>query len=98
MTEKKEPKKEPKRASTKKTTKKSPPKKQSGVTVSEQIKTHFPYSMFPVKVVHKDGKNLDEIKICYFQSEVYAQKYITNRRFTKKDYQMFIKDQKSEKQ
>lgn len=93
MTEKKEPKK----ASTKKTTKKPSSKKQSGVIASDQIKTHFPHSLFPVKVVHKDGKNLDETKICYFQSEVYAQKYITSRRFTKKDYQMFMKDQKGEK-
>ena len=51
----------------------------------------FPYSQFPVKVVHKEGKDLSDTKICYFQSELHAKTYITKCKFKKKDYQMFIK-------
>lgn len=78
----------------KKTTKKTAPKKKSATPkISESDKTTFPYSMFPVKVIHKDGKDLSETKICYFQNEKYAQKYILQSHLSKKDYQMFVKSE-----
>ena len=94
MPAKKEPKKETTNKSNapKRTTKKTPTKKvEKAVKVSESVKKEFPYSMFPVKVIHKDGKDLMDTKTCYFQSEVYAKKYIDRCKFKKTDYQMFVK-------
>lgn len=54
-------------------------------------KDEFPYDGFPVKIIHKDGKDLKDTKTCYFDSEHNAQKYIERSKFKKKDYQMFIK-------
>ena len=73
----------------KKTTAK--PKKVTSIKITEADKTSFPHSMFPVKLIHKDGKNLEETKICYFQNEVYAKKYIDRCKFKKSDYQIYIK-------
>jgi len=53
----------------------------------------FPYSMFPVCVRHKDGKEMKDTKLCYFQSENHAKKYIARCNFKKKDYEMFVKPQ-----
>jgi len=68
--------------------------KMKKVKVSEQEKVKFPYSQFPVKVIHKDGKNLEETKTCYFQSEEYAKKYISGSRMKKGDYEMYMKEVK----
>lgn len=81
------------------TTKKSVAKKtvkpkNAQVKVSESEKTVFPYDQFPVKIIHKDGKDMSETKTCYFQSEHYAQKYIVRCKFKKTDYQIFVKPQK----
>lgn len=73
-------------ASKKQTTK----KKETQIKISESDKTVFPYDQFPVKIIHKDGKDLKETKICYFQSEHYAQKYITRCKFKKTDYQLSL--------
>jgi hypothetical protein len=54
-------------------------------------KEEFPYDGFPVKIVHKDGKDLKDKKTCYFDSEYNAQKYIARSKFKKKDYTMTIK-------
>lgn len=72
-------------------------KKETNLKLSKSDETTFPHNQFPVKVVHKDGKDLDETKICYFQSESHAQKYIVRSKFTKKDYKMFIKPQDNKK-
>jgi hypothetical protein len=57
-------------------------------------KEEFPYgNAFPVKVVHKDGKELKDKKSCYFDSEYNAQKYIKRCNFKKKDYTITYKDQ-----
>ncbi len=70
----------------------TPKKKQpSQLKITESDKQSFPHSQFPVKIIHKDGKDLCEIKTCYFQSEHYAQKYIDRCKFKKSDYQIFIK-------
>ena len=86
MTEKKPTSKKttPKKAAT---TKKQVPQ----LKITESDKQSFPYSQFPVKIIHKDGKDLTETKTCYFQSEHYAQKYITRCNFKKTDYQIFMK-------
>jgi hypothetical protein len=68
-------------------------KKQPQLKITESDKQSFPYSQFPVKVIHKDGKDLCETKTCYFQSEHYAQKYIVRCNFKKTDYQLFVKPQ-----
>lgn len=76
----------------KKQTKKAPPKKkQLTLKITDTDKKTFPYSQFPVKIIHKDGKDLCETKTCYFQSEHYAQKYIMRCKFKKNEYQMFVK-------
>ena len=54
----------------------------------------FPYSMFPVCVRHKDGKEMKDTKTCYFQTEDHAKKYIARSQFKKKDYEIFVKPQK----
>jgi hypothetical protein len=83
----------------KKTTKKTETKKstankkQPTLKITESDKQTFPYNQFPVKIIHKDGKDLCETKTCYFQSEHYAQKYIVRCKFKKNDYQMFVKPQ-----
>ena len=56
----------------------------------------FPYSQFPVKVVHKEGKDMSDTKICYFQNESHAKIYITKSKFKKKDYQIYIKSEKND--
>lgn len=53
----------------------------------------FPHSGFPVKVVHKDGKEMKDKKTCYFQSKEHAQKYIARCKFKKKDYVMTCRDE-----
>lgn len=90
---KKMPEKKPtaKKTATKKTA--TPKKKEQQLKISESDKQTFPYSQFPVKIIHKDGKDLCETKTCYFQSEHYAQKYITRCNFKKNDYQIFVKPQ-----
>lgn len=55
------------------------------------IKEEFPHPGFPVKVVHKDGKELKDTKTCYFYNEDHAKKYIEKCKFKKKDYKMMIK-------
>jgi hypothetical protein len=79
-----------KKSTPKKTTKKTT-KKEPQLKIAESSKQEFPYPQFPVKVIHKDGKELKDTKICYFQNENHAQKYITRCKFKKTDYQMFIK-------
>jgi len=74
----------------KKTTNK---KTNSAIKISELDKNHFPHTQFPVKIIHKDGKDLLDTKTCYFQNEHYAQKYIVRCNFKKTDYQMFVKPQ-----
>jgi len=49
------------------------------------------YTELPVIIVHKEGKNLEDTKTCYFDSLPNAQKYITRNNFTKKDYQLYQK-------
>lgn len=56
------------------------------------IKEDFPHFGFPVKIVHKDGKDLKDTKTCYFQCEAHAKKYIERAKLKKKDYTMTIKE------
>ena len=72
----------------------APKKKEPQLKISESDKQTFPYSQFPVKIIHKDGKELKDTKTCYFQNENHAQKYITRCKFKKTDYQMYMKPQK----
>ena len=51
----------------------------------------FKYEGFPVIVVHREGKELADVKTCYFDSLMNAQKYITKSNLTKKDYQLYEK-------
>lgn len=83
-----------KKPTAKKTTPKkaaAPKKKEPQLKISESTKQEFPYAQFPVKVIHKDGKELKDTKTCYFQNENHAQKYITRCKFKKTDYQIFVK-------
>ena len=56
-------------------------------------KDEFPHSGFPIKVVHKDGKDMKDKKTCYFQSKEHAKKYIERCKFKKKDYVMTCRDE-----
>lgn len=83
-----------KKPTAKKTTSKkaaTPKKKEPQLKITESAKQEFPYAQFPVKVIHKDGKELKDTKTCYFQNENHAQKYITRCKFKKTDYQIFMK-------
>lgn len=71
-----------------------PKKEEPQLKISESDKQVFPYDQFPVKVIHKDGKELKDTKTCYFQNENHAQKYIIRCKFKKTDYQMYMKPQK----
>lgn len=51
----------------------------------------FKYDGFPVIVTHMDGKDLKDFKICHFDSEVNAKKYVDRHKFKKKDYDIYIK-------
>lgn len=59
------------------------------------VKEEFPYSTLPIKVVHKDGKDLKDKKTCFFQCQEHAQKYIERNKLKKKDYTLTIKDDKN---
>jgi hypothetical protein len=59
--------------------------------VIKPVKEEFPHSGFPVKVVHKDGKDLKDSKTCYFQCEAHAKKYIERSKFKKKDYKILVR-------
>jgi len=52
----------------------------------------FPWPTFPVKVIHMDGRNKEDLKICWFQSDNHAQKYITRYKLNKNDYVMYKKN------
>lgn len=56
------------------------------------IKEEFPHPGFPIKIVHKDGKDLKDKKTCYFQCEAHAKKYIEKSQFKKKDYTITYKE------
>lgn len=62
------------------------------VKVSKSQQDEFPYSGFPVKIIHKDGKELKDTKTCYFQSKDHADKYIKRCKFKKTDYKMICRD------
>ncbi len=51
----------------------------------------FPYDQFPVKVIHKDGKEMKDTKTCYFQNQNHADKYLARCKFNSKDYEIFVK-------
>jgi hypothetical protein len=51
----------------------------------------FPHAQFPILIVHNDGKEMKDIRKCYFQNMHYAEKYIVKSNFRKADYQIFVK-------
>ena len=52
----------------------------------------FPYSLFPFRLEHMEGKELKDKKICYFDSEVNMKKYITRSNLKKSEYQLYVKE------
>jgi hypothetical protein len=61
----------------------------------KKLKTYTPefkHEGFPVIIVHMDGKNLEDTKTCYFDSEYNAEKYVERSKMKKTDYQIYIKD------
>ena len=57
------------------------------------VKEEFPHYGFPIKIVHKDGKDLKDKKTCYFQCEEHAKKYIERSKLKKKDYTISYKEE-----
>ena len=51
----------------------------------------FPHAQFPILIIHNDGKEMKDIRKCYFQNMHYAEKYIVKSNFKQKDYQLFVK-------
>jgi len=51
----------------------------------------FPHAQFPILIIHNDGKEMKDIKKCYFQNMNHAEKYISKCKFKQKDYQLFVK-------
>jgi len=45
----------------------------------------FPYEMFPIKLVHVEGKYK---KTCWFQCENHLQKYLDRSKLSPKDYEI----------
>lgn len=66
------------------------------IKLNKVDETEFPHSEFPVKVIHKDGKELQDKKTCYFQSKEHAQKYLDRSKFKKTDYKMICRDEQHE--
>jgi putative lipoic acid-binding regulatory protein len=60
-------------------------------TTNTEDSTKFPFTQFPFKVVHMEGKDMMDKKICYFQNQQHVDKYITRSKFKSKDYQLYIK-------
>ena len=71
-----------------------PKKNSSKIKITEAERTQFPYEQFPVKIIHMEGKEMKDKKICYFQNEHYANKYIVRCKFKKGDYEIYIKKPK----
>lgn len=57
------------------------------------LENEFPHPGFPVKIIHKDGKDMKDKKTCYFQCKEHAQKYIDRCKFKKKDYTMICQNE-----
>ena len=47
--------------------------------------TDFPYENFPIKLIHKEGKDK---KTCWFQCEAHYQKYIDRHKLKPSDYEV----------
>ena len=52
----------------------------------------FPYSLFPFRLEHMEGKELKDKKTCYFDNEVNMKKYITRSNLKKSEYQFYVKE------
>jgi hypothetical protein len=53
------------------------------IVAAEHSDTKFPYETFPYRLEHKEGTGK---KICWFQHESHATKYIERHKLNKKDY------------
>jgi hypothetical protein len=58
----------------------------------KETKNLFPYSMFPVRLEHMEGKDK---KICFFMDDTHMSKYVKKSKLKKKDYKVFHKSEKS---
>jgi len=58
----------------------------------KETKNLFPYSMFPVRLEHMEGKDK---KICFFMDDTHMDKYVKKSKLKKKDYKVFHKSEKS---
>ena len=77
-------------AKKKRATKRKQPKPTlKNLKVSAAEGKRFPWPSFPYKVVHRDGKDLQDIKTCYFECEEHMKKYLTRYGFKKNEYHMF---------
>ena len=60
-------------------------------TTNSEDSTTFPHTQFPFKIIHMEGKDMMDKKICYFQSQDHADTYIAKSKFKSRDYQLYIK-------
>lgn len=71
--------------------KKAAPKKKTDLKISAEEKKRFPHSTFPVKVYHREGKDFQDLKVCFFQCMDHAEKYLKRQKFRKNQYLLFEK-------
>lgn len=53
------------------------------IVATEHNETKFPYESFPYRLEHKEGNSK---KICWFEHETHATKYIERHKLKKKEY------------
>ena len=52
----------------------------------------FPYSQFPCKLIHMEGKEMEDKKVCFFQDKKHMQKYLDSSNLKKNQYSIFYKE------
>jgi hypothetical protein len=57
-----------------------------------EITPEFKYDLFPILLVHLDGKDLKDVKYCYFSCQDHAKKYIKRHKLKKEDCKVYIKE------
>jgi len=55
-------------------------------------KPEYPYSQFPVRLEHMEGKNGMDKKVCFFQNQEHLQKYLNSAKLTTNQYQVYYRD------
>jgi hypothetical protein len=55
-----------------------------------EITPEFKHKGFPILLLHLDGKELTDVKYCYFSCQDHAQKYIKRHNLKKENCKIYI--------